>query len=171
MVCHLNSVKTLPDQMLSYHILHIQSIEDISKTMLLWNGLLVLFILLAGFLWNMARPQLHLLSLTVNKLQCQASYFTLRSQNLQYKTHPEFWPSHRQIFKTSLYYKPHLILENFDGRYWVLIHQICRRAVTWHYLRRYCRSHIISHIFMLINDIISARWAPWHNNSINYQMN
>ena len=33
------------------------------------------------------------------------------SQNLQYKTHPEFWPSHRQIFKTSLYYKTHLILE------------------------------------------------------------
>ena len=33
------------------------------------------------------------------------------SQNLQYKTHPEFWPSHRQIFKTSLYYKTRLILE------------------------------------------------------------
>ena len=33
------------------------------------------------------------------------------SQNLQYKTHPEFWPSHRQIFKTSLYYKTHLIIE------------------------------------------------------------
>ena len=33
------------------------------------------------------------------------------SQNLQYKTHPEFWPSHRWIFKTSLYYKTRLILE------------------------------------------------------------
>ena len=33
------------------------------------------------------------------------------SQNLQYKTHPEFWPSHRRIFKTSLYYKARLILE------------------------------------------------------------
>ena len=32
------------------------------------------------------------------------------SQNLQYKTHPEFWP-HRRIFKTSLYYKTRLILE------------------------------------------------------------
>ena len=32
-------------------------------------------------------------------------------QNLQYKTHPEFWPSHRQIFKTSLYYKTRLILD------------------------------------------------------------
>ena len=33
------------------------------------------------------------------------------SHNLQYKTHPEFWPSHRRIFKTSLYYKTRLILE------------------------------------------------------------
>ena len=33
------------------------------------------------------------------------------SQNLQYKTHPEFWPSHRRIFKTGLYYKTRLILE------------------------------------------------------------
>ena len=32
-------------------------------------------------------------------------------QNLQYKTHPEFWPSQRRIFKTSLYYKTRLILE------------------------------------------------------------
>ena len=31
--------------------------------------------------------------------------------NLQYKTHPEFWPSHSRIFKTSLYYKSRLILE------------------------------------------------------------
>ena len=38
------------------------------------------------------------------------------SQNLQYKTHPEFWPSHRRIFKTSLYYKTRLILET--RRYW-----------------------------------------------------
>ena len=33
------------------------------------------------------------------------------TQNLQYKTHPEFWPSHRRIFKTNLYYKTRLILE------------------------------------------------------------
>ena len=33
------------------------------------------------------------------------------SQNLQYKTHLQFWPSHRRIFKMSLYYKTHLILE------------------------------------------------------------
>ena len=52
---------------------------NISKTMLLWNGLLVLFVLLAGFPWNMARPQLRLLSLTVKKLRCQASNFILRA--------------------------------------------------------------------------------------------
>ena len=33
------------------------------------------------------------------------------SQNLQFKTHPEIWPSYRQIFKMSLYYKTRLILE------------------------------------------------------------
>ena len=41
------------------------------------------------------------------------------SQNLQYKTHPEFWPSHRQIFKSSLYYKTRLILET--QRYYCLL--------------------------------------------------
>ena len=33
------------------------------------------------------------------------------TKNLQYKTHPDFWPSPRRIFKTSLYYKTRLILE------------------------------------------------------------
>ena len=33
------------------------------------------------------------------------------TKNLQYKTHPEIWPPHRRIFKTSLYYKTRLILE------------------------------------------------------------
>ena len=32
-------------------------------------------------------------------------------QNLQYKPHPKFWPSHSEIFKTSIYYKTRLILE------------------------------------------------------------
>ena len=39
-------------------------------------------------------------------------------QNLQYKTHPVFWPSHRRIFKTSLYYKTRLILDT--RRYFTL---------------------------------------------------
>ena len=43
------------------------------------------------------------------------------SQNLQYKTHPEFWPHHRRIFKTSLYYKTRLILET--RRYAILLYQ------------------------------------------------
>ena len=41
------------------------------------------------------------------------------SPNLQYKTHPEFWPSHRRIFKTSLYYKTRLILETRRYLFWV----------------------------------------------------
>ena len=77
--------------------------------MLSWNGLLVLFVFLAGFPWNTARPQLHLLSLTVSDVKPRISHCD--SQNLQYKTHPEFWPFHRRIFKTSLYYKMRLILE------------------------------------------------------------
>ena len=44
-------------------------------------------------------------------------------QNLQYNTHPEFWPSRRRIFKTSLYYRTHLILvtrryiDSLDSRF------------------------------------------------------
>ena len=79
--------------------------------MLLWNRLLVLFVLLAGFPWNTARSQLYLLSLTVKNSDVSHRISHCDSQNLQYKTHPEFWPSHRRIFKTSLYYKTRLILE------------------------------------------------------------
>ena len=43
------------------------------------------------------------------------------SQNLQYKTHPEFWPSHWRIFKTSLYYKTRLILETRRYNLFVII--------------------------------------------------
>ena len=50
----------------TYRYLHIELIyvcqwSNISKTMLVWNGQLVLLVLMAGFPWNMARPQLHLL--------------------------------------------------------------------------------------------------------------
>ena len=34
------------------------------------------------------------------------------NKKIQHKTRPEFWPSPRQIFKTSLYYKTHLILRD-----------------------------------------------------------
>ena len=86
--------------------------------MLLWNGLLVLFVLLAGFPWNTARPQLHLLSLTVKPRISHCDF-----QNLQYKTHPEFWPSRRQIFKTSLYYKTRLILRGGMAPCGVIFHE------------------------------------------------
>ena len=86
--------------------------SNISKPMLLCNGLLVLFVLLAGFPWNMARPQLHLLSLTVKKTPMWSLIFHTANPNLQYKTHPEFWP-HKRIFKTCLYYTTCLILENW----------------------------------------------------------
>ena len=51
------------------------------------------------------------------------------SQNLQYKTHPEFWPSHRRIFKTSLYYKTRLILET--RRYVPMIAVWEKRNCMW----------------------------------------
>ena len=85
--------------------------SNISKTMLLWSGLLVLRVLMAGFPWNMARPQLHLLSLTVKISNVKPRISHCDHQNLQYKRHPEFWPSPRRIFKTNLYYKTRLILE------------------------------------------------------------
>ena len=85
--------------------------SNISKTMLLWSGLLVLLVLMAGFPWNMARPQLHLLSLTVKISDVKPGISHCDHKNLHYKTHPEFWPSPRRIFKTSLYYKTRLILE------------------------------------------------------------
>ena len=49
------------------------------------------------------------------------------SQNLQYKTHPEFWPSDRRIFKTSLYYKTSLILET--RRYYFVLEYVSPHKV------------------------------------------
>ena len=152
--------------------------------LLLWNGLLVLFVLLAGFPWNMTRPQLHLLSLTVKKLRCQASYFILRSQNIQYKTHPEFWPL-RWIFKTSLYYKTRLIFENW--RY-IIFNRIividgwgisCEIALIWMSLdftddqsalvqvMAWCRqatSHYLSQCWpksLLLYGVTRPEWVNW----------
>ena len=61
----------------------------------------------------MARPQLHLLLPTAKKFLMSSLVFHIAIQNLQYKVQPEIWPSHRRIFKTSLYYKTRLILENW----------------------------------------------------------
>ena len=62
------------------------------------------------------------------------------SQNLQYKTHPEFWPSHRRIFKTSLYYKARLILET----------------------RRY-HSLVLGHLSMHISANIAVSFSCFYN--------
>ena len=59
------------------------------------------------------------------------------SQNLQYKTHPEFWPSHRRIFKTSLYYKTRLILETRRYTQYDVISHI---RLTWFCKKKACFS-------------------------------
>ena len=61
----------------------------------------------------MAQPQLHLLWLTVKKTDVKPRISNCDPQNLQYKVQPEFLPSHWRIFKTSLYYKKCLMLENW----------------------------------------------------------
>ena len=65
------------------------------------------------------------------------------SQNLQYKTHPEFWPSHRRIFKTSLYYKTRLILETRRYTFTYNVHMHIYMHIHTHihtgaYLRHWC---------------------------------
>ena len=69
------------------------------------------------------------------------------SQNLQYKTHPEFWPSHRRIFKTSLYYETRLILETrryiYIYRYWY-----------WYWLRSGARYFSKNKLYQQMNEYI-----------------
>ena len=67
------------------------------------------------------------------------------SQNLQYKTHPEFWPSHRRIFKTSLYYKTRLILET-------------RRYLSFPPNHRYV-CYIV--IYLIFSHRSSLHWMYW----------
>ena len=56
---------------------------------------------MAGFPWNIAQPQLHLLSLTVKisdvEPRISISHIAI-TQNLQYKMHPEYSPAPRLIF-------------------------------------------------------------------------
>ena len=83
-------------------------------------------------------------------------------QNLQYKTHPEFWPSHRRIFKTSLYYKTRLILET--RRYFVNFPQIIhsRRAIDD------LRGHIICFLSIpnIIFDTVVLRTMSCHHSDV-----
>ena len=122
--------------------------------MLLWNGLLVLFVLLPGFPWNTARPQLHLLSLTVKNSDVKPRISHCDSQNLQYKAHPEFWHSHRRIFKTSLYYKTRLILET-------------RRYVeSWEWISNFisdCITGVITYPCWHWSESMLVKWYPDNN--------
>ena len=71
-------------------------------------------------------------------------------QNLQYKAHPEFWPSHRRIFKTSLYYKMRLILET--RRYFTLSQRLkfCQPFWAWTRTFCYCLKQAISKVIMTL---------------------
>ena len=51
------------------------------------------------------------------------------------------------------------------NRDFILIHQTCRIAVTWHYLWWYCKWAILVKILMLDKDMISARWDHQHDKS------
>ena len=77
----------------------------------------------------------------------QASYFILLTKKLLYKMHPEFWLSARQIFKTSLYNKTRLILENL--RYAVLwCVQIIGFIMAWRLYSFVCTLHYLTIIVM-----------------------
>ena len=45
------------------------------------------------------------------------------------------------------------------SRDWVLIHKTCKMTVTWHALKWHHKWAILTYIFMLIKNTISARWA------------
>ena len=63
------------------------------------------------------------------------------SRNLQYKTHPEFWPSHRRIFKTSLYYKTRLILETRRYMFMFPLNNLARKELI-----KYNKFNVWTHI-------------------------
>ena len=50
-------------------------------------------------------------------------------------------------------------LTRWLNRDFILVHQTFRIALSWHYLWWYCIWVILTNIFMLVRDIISARWA------------
>ena len=81
--------------------------------------------------------------------------FHIAITNLQYKTHPEFWPSHRRIFKTRLYYKTCLISENW--RYIMQVIQAWifnKTAIMWYLLP--CLPHSIYNSKILLVLILNA---------------
>ena len=81
-------------------------------------------------------------------------------QDLQYKTHPEFWPSHRRIFKTSLYYKTRLILET--RRYILSKFMYCRNLTSCEYLKlkgfTCAQSHALGTRTKFQLEILTIKW-------------
>ena len=132
--------------------------SNISKTMLLWNGILVLFVLLAGFPWNMARPQRRLLSLTVKKTLMSSLLFHIAiPQTSNTRRTPSF--DLTDEFWKPVYYKTRLILENWQyiclalpvkcpqvnatkpHWWWITIglpHGVARSQWQWHDLMVWC---------------------------------
>ena len=85
------------------------------------------------------------------------------SQNLQYKTHPEFWPSHRRIFKTSLYYKTRLILET--RRYYNRVQNspgILDKSFTMKTLKLVLRASKIVNFYFKFASRHRKVWNNWY---------
>ena len=49
---------------------------------------------------------------------------------------------------------------------WILIHETCRIAVTWHHLGWYSMWAKLTSIFMPVYDTIRVKWDRWNDNSI-----
>ena len=81
------------------------------------------------------------------------------SQNLQYKTHPEFWPSHRRIFKTSLYYKTHHILETR----WYITLSLTHWLFGGHNIGFYTGLNIKHLAYMAIGHVVLKMYVPYNN--------
>ena len=79
-------------------LLMVQYLQN-TKTTLSWNGQLILLALRARFPWNMAPPQLHLLSLTVKNSDVKLRISHCDPKNLQYNMHPSFDFSHMKFSK------------------------------------------------------------------------
>ena len=91
------------------------------------------------------------------------------SQNLQYKTHPEFWPSHRRIFKTSLYYKTRLII--LETRRYMQKMETMKQSGLWSSLGTHGSLVVIWRLCISSSgearkfDFLSQIW-PWWSRSI-----
>ena len=89
--------------------------------------------------------------------------------NLQYNTHPEFWPSHGRIFKTSLYHKSRLILktrpyvDTLDSRFIFYIDRQHLRSCSYINLSwvTYCENMFNISIIISLIDNVLERIREW----------